>query len=564
MALTLVNTDNVNDTEDGNFELNGATSVTTVIVGGNTFVIVAGDDDDGVSVFQVAANGTLTETSSFADADTLELDGASAVTTAVFGANTFVCVAGFTDDGLSTIGLSAAGDLAGGDDQADDGAGGLELDGPLGIASAVVDGVTFVYVASRNDDGVAVFKITAAAGTLVSVDNVDDSENVALRLDGARAVTTAVIGGTTYVYVASDGDTDNGISVFEVGTNGVLNNVDNVADNDNVDFNLDGANSLTTAVVGAKTFLFVSADDESGVSVFEIQAGGILNNVENVKDDATLKIGGASSVSTANIAGTTYLFVTGRDENGVSAFAVAADGSLIPVFDIVDLLALKIGFCLSSSAAVVGEDTFLFVTGSDNGAGSSTDDGFSAFRIDTTGLVINGTAGNDVIDATNSAAGQLLPSDLGDLIFGLAGNDTIVGLAGDDILVGGAGKDILTGDAGTDKFDFNKANESRKGAAHDVITDFSLVDDRIDLAGIDAKSGVGGNQKFKFIGKHSFSDTKGELHFVKKAGFVIVEGDVNGDGRRISRSRSTMLQAGGRRFRAVEARPRRLPVEQLG
>jgi 6-phosphogluconolactonase (cycloisomerase 2 family) len=530
MALTLFNTDNVNDTEDGNFELNGATSVTTVIVGGNTFVIVAGIEDDGVSVFQLATNGTLTETSSFTDADTLELDGASAVTTAVFGANTFVCVAGFTDDGLSTLGLSAAGDLTAGDDQADDGAGVFELNDPLGIASAVVDGVTFIYVASRTDDGVAVFRISNTNGNLISVDNVDDAENAALRLDGARAVATAVIGGTTYVYVASDGDADNGISVFEVGTNGVLNNVDNVADNDNVDFNLDGANALATAVVGAKTFLFVSADDESGVSVFEIQAGGLLSNVENVKDDATLEIQGASSVSTANIAGTTYLFVTGRDDNGFSVFAVAADGSLINVANQEDSLALKIGFALSSATAVVDGDTFLFVTGSDNAAGSSTDDGFSAFRIDTTGLVINGTAGNDVFDATNSAAGQLLPSELGDLISGLAGNDTIVGLDGDDILVGGTGKDILTGDAGADKFDFNKTNESRKGAAHDVITDFNRLDDRIDLANIDAQTG-GGNQKFKFIGKQGFHQEKGELHFVKKAGFVFVEGDVNGDGK---------------------------------
>ena len=87
------------------------------------------------------------------------------------------------------------------------------------------------------------------------------------------------------------------------------------------------------------------------------------------------------------------------------------------------------------------------------------------------------------------------------------------------------------GGLGGDIFDFNSKTESVKGANRDVILDFSHGQgDKIDLSGIDAKSG-GGNQAFHFIGTHAFHDQKGELHFVKKAGFVVVEGDVNGDGR---------------------------------
>ena len=46
-----------------------------------------------------------------------------------------------------------------------------------------------------------------------------------------------------------------------------------------------------------------------------------------------------------------------------------------------------------------------------------------------------------------------------------------------------------------------------------------------------AKKGVGGNQKFKFIGKHDFHDTKGELRYEDKGAKVVVQGDVNGDGK---------------------------------
>ena len=253
--------------------------------------------------------------------------------------------------------------------------------------------------------------------------------------------------------------------------------------------------ALATAVVGAKTFLFAPSVVGDGVSVFEIAADGTLTNVENVVDDATLQIAGAGSVHTAKIAGTTYLFVSGLDDDGVSVFAVAADGSLINFANVTDDLTLELNRARSMSTATVGDNTFLVV-------GGEFDNGVSVFRIETTGLTINGTDGNDVFDATNAPAGELLPSDLG------------------DTLIGGLGKDTMSGGAGGDFFDFNLKTESAKGANRDVILDFSrLDDDTIDLRNIDAKSGSG-NQKFKFIGKQGFHDEKGELHFIKKAGFV--------------------------------------------
>ncbi len=55
-----------------------------------------------------------------------------------------------------------------------------------------------------------------------------------------------------------------------------------------------------------------------------------------------------------------------------------------------------------------------------------------------------GTSGNDIINA------QYL---LGDLIDGLAGNDTITGLDGGDVLVGNNGHDIIHGLGGHDVLD---------------------------------------------------------------------------------------------------------------
>ena len=140
--------------------------------------------------------------------------------------------------------------------------------------------------------------------TLINSHNVGD--NATLQLGGASYVTTAVVGGTPYVFVTAKGNGDNGVSVFSLGTDGTLTNVDNVADN--AVMNLGGAFALTTAVVGGTTYLFASAVSDYGVSVFSVGADGHLTNVANVSDNATLQLALTTDVETMVVGGTTYLF----------------------------------------------------------------------------------------------------------------------------------------------------------------------------------------------------------------------------------------------------------------
>ncbi|HMN88008.1 MAG TPA: M10 family metallopeptidase C-terminal domain-containing protein [Bauldia sp.] len=116
-------------------------------------------------------------------------------------------------------------------------------------------------------------------------------------------------------------------------------------------------------------------------------------------------------------------------------------------------------------------------------------------------------------------------------MFGGTDNDTLNGGADDDRLTGGTGKDSLTGGTGRDTFDFNAIAETGKGAKRDVILDFKRGQDRIDLDTIDANTKANGNQDFKFIGASRFHKKPGELHILKQGKTLIVEGDVNGDGK---------------------------------
>jgi Ca2+-binding RTX toxin-like protein len=67
----------------------------------------------------------------------------------------------------------------------------------------------------------------------------------------------------------------------------------------------------------------------------------------------------------------------------------------------------------------------------------------------TTGAVIVGTAGNDVISTTVTVPGQPLATDLADTIDGGAGDDVLDSGGGNDALYGGADNDTLIGGAAT-------------------------------------------------------------------------------------------------------------------
>jgi 6-phosphogluconolactonase (cycloisomerase 2 family) len=72
---TLTNTDNVDDAADADFLLDGVDALATAVVGTRTFLFTGSFVDNGISVFEVAANGTLTNVDNVGDNGTLNLSG---------------------------------------------------------------------------------------------------------------------------------------------------------------------------------------------------------------------------------------------------------------------------------------------------------------------------------------------------------------------------------------------------------------------------------------------------------------------------------------------------------
>lgn len=143
------------------------------------------------------------------------------------------------------------------------------------------------------------------------------------------------------------------------------------------------------------------------------------------------------------------------------------------------------------------------------------------------GSSLYGGDGNDALTG-GKFADKLYGEDGEDTLSGRAGDDFMYGGQSDDRLNGGGGQDNMWGGGGADTFDFNAAFESVNSATRDVIRDFDSSEaDIIDLATIDAKDGVDGNQKFTFINSQGFHGVEGELRFGING---ILQGDTSGDG----------------------------------
>lgn len=227
--------------------------------------------------------------------------------------------------------------------------------------------------------------------------------------------------------------------------------------------------------------------------------GGLGNDI--------LKGGGGMNYLSGNEGNDTYYV---NDADGVDTVYEAADG---------------------------GTDTIRYA----NGSYVMPDNLENAFG--SLGLNLHGTniTGNALDNEITGAGGKDMLAGAGgnDTIFGAEGSDQLFGGDGDDVLNGGAdnddiegggGVDVLSGGAGSDSFIFSGTYDSlppQFGEA-DLITDFGNGGDLIDLRGIDADTGVAGDQGFTV--KDAFTGGAGELVISDRGnGLYGISGDVNGD-----------------------------------
>jgi Ca2+-binding RTX toxin-like protein len=109
----------------------------------------------------------------------------------------------------------------------------------------------------------------------------------------------------------------------------------------------------------------------------------------------------------------------------------------------------------------------------------------------------------------------------------------VAGGGGDDRLFGGLSSDQLQGDSGRDTFAYLETADSPAGPDADMILDFTVGVDRIDLSLIDADPLTNGDQAFQWISGSAFVlGQRGGLRLdtTSALGQAWILGEITGDG----------------------------------
>ena len=308
-------------------------------------------------------------------------------------------------------------------------------------------------------NGVEVFTLTAN-GTRVRFDrtnpapfslDIGTTENFVLNMNGGDDVFTAGNGLANLIQVTVDGGAGNDSITGGDGNDTLLGGDGNDS--------INGGRGSDTAILGAgdDTFVWNPGDGSDVVDgqdgfdtlqfnganineTFNISAKGSRVSLTRDIGNVVMDLGTMERIQIAALGGSDNVVVNDLSKTGVQQVAIDLSGT--PGSGVGDGAADSVtvnGTSAGEQITVVGAGGSVGVMGlSAQVTLTGTEGANDSLHIDALG-------GNDTINATGLAAGQLALT-----LDGGSGNDTILGSAGNDFLIGGDGNDFIDGNQGSD------------------------------------------------------------------------------------------------------------------
>ena len=145
-------------TDTCTLRLDGARNIAAFESGGSAYAAAASSDDDGVQILDITDPSNVAAAGGIGDAAALELAGAEGIATFESGGSTYAAVTAYYDDGVQILDVTDPSNVTAAGSIADGGA--LELDGAEGIVVFESGGSTYAAVASSDDNGVQILRLT--------------------------------------------------------------------------------------------------------------------------------------------------------------------------------------------------------------------------------------------------------------------------------------------------------------------------------------------------------------------------------------------------------------------
>ena len=328
---------------------------------------------------------------------------------------------------------------------------------PPGVVSAqtmaVVGGSTLEYISTYGQSSIQCLRL-APNGEMVPIGTLTLGPNQQ-GID-ITSMTTVQSGGQTYL--AATSRVRDAIILFRVGPTGLLQQSGTIGAGGGLGIN--DPNDVRSVVMGGDTYLLVAAGATSSISVVAVQPDGTLQVTDHVADTLDTRFQGVQTSAVVTV-GDRVFVVAGGGDDGLNLFTLLPDGKLLLLASQLQAPGMGLHNITAIEAIEVGGKIEVFVAGEGLG--------ITRLRLDPGELspMQVGSAVSDILTGGNG----------GDVRSGGAGQDLLQGGDGRDILMDGTGNDTLSGGADTDIFVLTR------DGAEDVITDYQVGIDRLDLTG---------------------------------------------------------------------------------
>ena len=356
------------------YMLDGVNDIATIVVGGQTFGIAAGDEaiqiigitepermmaieslpyegwdvevvpdtayalvthSDGVYVldmtrpYQPRIVYTMTD-----DAGGYErLDGASDIDTVTLSGSTFAVITAFDDDGIQIVDVTNPANPRPVSSAADDLDGYEALDGARGVDIVSISGRTYGVVASYNEDAIQIIDLVNPYLPL-PVSSFANDTDASVRLDGATDVEVLIDEDEAYALVTSHND--DALQIVNITTPAVPTKIRSIVDDEGRFDALAGATDIDVVTVATTTYGLVSAYDDDAIQILDLNNPSLPRSVGNTLEDEDydFHLNGVRGMDTITIQDTTYLLAAAHTGDGIQVISLSRPASPVPTADV--------------------------------------------------------------------------------------------------------------------------------------------------------------------------------------------------------------------------------------
>ncbi len=304
-----VTTAYVTEHDEGFTELGAVDSIATVQIGSSHYALVASKYDGGVQIIDITDPASPTAVAGVGD----WYIGASPITTVQIGSSHYALVVNYRVQIIDITDPASPTAVASVTDGKD---GFIELASATSITTTQIGGSHYALVTSRGDVSMQIIDITDPASP-TAVASISDDKDGFTTLGGAESITTTQIKDGHYALVASF--LDDGVQIIDITDPASPTAVASVTDGKDGFIELASATSITTTQIGGSHYALVTSRDDASMQIIDITDPASPTAVASVTDgkDGFTKLGGAFSVTTAQIGGSHYALVASIYDDGI-------------------------------------------------------------------------------------------------------------------------------------------------------------------------------------------------------------------------------------------------------